>query len=65
MKFSQIIMMTAIVRIASIQRKTDLKSYKNMCRYHDYCHLKMPQAYNKILKFNQKKNVRRFNLLLM
>ena len=33
--------------------KNKLKSHENVCKNHDYCNIKMPEGYNKILKFTQ------------
>ena len=30
-----------------------LKSHENVCRNHNYCNIKMLEAFNKMLKFNQ------------
>ena len=29
------------------------KSHENVCKNHDYCNIKMPEALNKMFKFNQ------------
>ena len=29
-----------------------LKSHESLCKDHDYCHVKMPEAHSNILKFN-------------
>ena len=34
-------------------RKNKLKLHENVCKSHDYCHFKMPEEYNNILKYNQ------------
>ena len=39
--------------IHSFRTKKKLKLHKNVRKNHDNCHLKMPQEFNKILKYNQ------------
>ena len=36
--------------------KNQFKSLENMCKNHDYCHLKILEQFNKILKYNQDQN---------
>ena len=38
----------------SFRTENRIKLHDDICKNHDYCHLKMPKACNKILKFNQK-----------
>ena len=34
--------------------ESKVKSNENVCKNHDYYHVKIPDAYKKILRFNQK-----------
>ena len=36
----------------SFRTKNVLKKHERLCDNHDYCHVKMPTEYNKILKYN-------------
>ena len=36
----------------SFRTENKLKAYENICKDHDYCYLKIPSEYNKILKYN-------------
>ena len=40
---------TVFIHIAHI---ISLKKHERLCNNHDYCHVKMPTEYNKILKYN-------------
>ena len=33
--------------------KNKLEAHKKICENHDYCHVEMPNEYNKIIKYNQ------------
>ena len=37
----------------SYRTKNKLEAYKKICENHDYCHVEMPNADNKIIKYNQ------------
>ena len=36
----------------SYRTKDKLKEHENVCKYHDYCYIEMPNENNKILKYN-------------
>ena len=42
-----------------------LRKHERICKDHDFCHLKMPDEDNKILKSFQEKNHSKFHLLFM
>ena len=37
----------------SYTAENKLKKHKKVCENHDYCHVEMPEEYNKILKYNK------------
>ena len=37
----------------SYRTKNRLKKHEKICKDHDFCHVKMPNEHNKILKYNQ------------
>ena len=37
----------------SYATENKLKKHKKVCKNHDYCYVKMPEEYNKILKYNE------------
>ena len=37
----------------SYTTKNKLKKHKKVCENHDYCYVKIPEEYNKILKYNE------------
>ena len=36
----------------SYRTKDKLKEHENICKYHDYCYIEIPNENNKILKYN-------------
>ena len=43
-------------RLHSYRTKEKLKEHEKVCNNHDYCYLKMPNKYKKILKYNPGEN---------
>ena len=41
-----------IVFISTRQKKKELEKHERICKDHDFCHVKMPDENNKILKYN-------------
>ena len=44
--------------------KNKLKKHKKVCENHDYCHLEMPEEYNKILKYNKRQKSTRVPFII-
>ena len=51
----------------SSEQKTnfELKSHECVCKNHNYCNVKMPEAHNKVFNLIRNNNLSRFHLLSM
>lgn len=48
-------MVTTIASIVSIQLEEKIESHENVGKNNDYCHVKMPEKFNKTPNYNQGK----------